>query len=164
MKRKRGNKKRTGIWFLTILFVIALIIIGFSIYLKQPPDISSKYLLNKLTGNSVKLPPTVDSLLKEIDKKDILLDSLINKLKKYEGLNIHKKALVNVESGSLNMRSKPNIASNIVIRIPDSTVVDFLYFDPNYYYLNGNKGRWCKVKYADKEGWVWDGFLQFQNE
>ena len=61
------------------------------------------------------------------------------------------------------MRDKPTLASNIVVRIPDDSFVDVLYFDTKYYYLNGTRGRWCKVKYSDKEGWVWDGFIKIQN-
>ncbi len=164
MRRKREIKNNSKLWILTFLFVISIMITGFSIFIKQSPDISSKYLWGKITGNTIKLPPPVDSLLMEINKKDTLIDSLRNVLKRYEKINIHKKALINVESGTLNMRSKPNIGSEIIIRIPDSSYVDVLYFDLNYYYLNGNRGRWCKVKYADKEGWVWDGFLKIQSE
>ena len=164
MKRKRGTKNNYKLWILTILLVISIILTGFSIYLKQSPDVSTKYLWSKITGKEMLLPPQVDSLLTEINKKDTLIDSLRNVLKKYEKIKIHKKALVNVESGTLNMRSKPSLASDILIRIPDSSYVDVLYYDLNYYYLNGSRGRWCKIRYADKEGWVWDGFINIQNE
>jgi hypothetical protein len=164
MKRKKGNNNKYWIWLLAVLLIITAFITGISIYLKQSPDVSSKYLWNKITGNPSELPPSVDSLLAKINKKNLIIDSLRNNLKKYERVNIHKKAMINVESGTLNMRSRPNIASDIIIRIPDSSYVDLLYYDLNFYYLNGNRGRWCKIKYADKEGWVWDGFLEIQNK
>ncbi len=163
MKRKKKNKNKLWIGLLIILLTLMVSITGMSIYFKQSPDVTSKYLWHKISGDPSELPPTTDSLLAEISNKNILIDSLSNALKKYERVNIHKKALINVESGTLNMRSKPNLASDIIIRIPDSSYVDVLYFDLNYYYLNGNRGRWCKIKYADKEGWVWDGFLEIQN-
>lgn len=163
--RKKGNfKGKLFSWLITILFILSIVIIGYSIYLKQVPDKTSQYLWGKISGNNVKLLPSVDSLTYELDKAKLFIDSLKTELKKYERVNIHKKAQVDVEGGTLNMREKPILASSVIARIPDSSFVDVLYFDTEVYYLEGERGRWAKIKYFEHEGWVWDGFIKMQGE
>lgn len=162
MSRKRNKKGNIKTKILTILLILSLIVIAYSIYLNQSPDKATNFIFSKITGKNIKSDPPVDSLLYELNLKDGIIDSLSGELKVFEKNNMHKKALVNVESGTLNMREKPLLASGILARIPDSSFVDVLYFDTKYYYLNGTRGRWCRVKYADKEGWVWDGFIEIQ--
>jgi len=162
MRHRSSPRNKYTIWLLTFLLLLSVLIIGASIYFHQAPNKTSKYIWSKITGEDVELEPTVDFLVKELDSKNKLIDSLSSKLKTYEKINIHKKALVNVETGTLNMRDKPILASSIIARIPDSSFVDVLYFDTKTYYLGGKSGRWCKIKYADQEGWVWDGFIVIQ--
>jgi len=164
MRNKGAKENKFLLWVLSILLFLSLFIIGYSVYLKQVPNDTSKYLWSKVTGKNYKLAPSVDSLLFQISIKDNLIDSLQTSLKKYEKINIHKKALVDVEQGTLNMRSEPQLVSSIIAKIPDSSLVDVLYFDTKVYYLGGKSGRWCKIKYADQDGWVWGGFIKIQKD
>ena len=162
MKRRNKNKKRGGtFWLMTIFCTAVILLLLLSVIFRQIPDKTFPYLIAKISGDSTVEKPGAEFLQKELIAKDYVIDSLQNELKKHEQRNIHKKALVKVET-TLNMRDKASLASNIVARIPDSVFVDVLYFDTQYYYLNGQRGRWCKVRYADKEGWVWDGFLEVE--
>ena len=98
--RNKGNiKSKLFIWIVSIFFIIAMVIIGFSIYLNQVPDKTSEYLLGKISGNKVKLLPAVDSLTFELNKAKLVIDSLQTELKKYERVNIHKKAQIDVVGG-----------------------------------------------------------------
>ncbi len=125
--------------------------------------VAGSWISAKLS-NKVKLLPAVDSLTFELDKAKLVIDSLQTELKKYERVNIHKKAQIDVVGGTLNMRDKPLLASSVIARIPDSSFVDVLYFDTKFYYLEGQRGRWTKIKYIEQEGWVWDGFIKMQGE
>lgn len=163
--RNKGNiKSKLFTWGVSIFFILAMVLLGYSIYLKQVPDKTSQYLWGKISGNKVKLLPSVDSLTFELDKAKLVIDSLKTELKKYERVNIHKKAQIDVVGGTLNMRDKPLLASSVIARIPDSSFVDVLYFDIKFYYLEGERGRWTKIKYLEQEGWVWDGFIKMQGE
>jgi len=142
--RRRGNtRSKITVWILSILLVFSLLLIGLSIYFEQTPDKTTDLLLKKINGDSIVVLPSRESLIEKINQKDVLIDSLSLKLKEYEKLRYHKRGLVNVESGTLNMRNKPQLASSIVAKIPDSSYVDIMYFDTHYYYLNGKRGRWC---------------------
>ncbi len=160
-RRKTGNIILT--WVLFLLLVLSLTLIGLSIYFEQVPDKTADLVIKKINGDSILILPSRESMIQDINKKDELIDSLRIQLKELEKLKSHKRALVNVESGTLNMRNKPLLASSIVAKIPDSSYVDVLYFDTHYFYLNGKRGRWCKVKYADTTGWVWESFIKIQN-
>ena len=164
MRRKGNTRNKVIIWFLSIFLVLSLSIIGLSIFFEQVPDKTTDFVLKKIKGDSILLLPSRESLIDSLDSKDKIIDSLKIELKKYEKLKTHKRALVNVESGTLNMRDKPQLASSIVAKIPDSSYVDVMYFDTKYYYLNGERGRWCKVKYADTTGWVWESFIRIQKK
>ncbi len=164
MRRKGNTKNKILIWLLSIFLVLSLTLIGLSIFFEQVPDKTADFVLKKIRGDSIVHLPSRQSLIDSLDKKDEIIDSLRMELKKYEKLKTHKRALVNVESGTLNMRAKPQLASSIVAKIPDSSFVDVMYFDTRYYYLNGKRGRWCKVKYADTTGWVWESFIQIQKK
>ena len=163
MKRRNKNGK-TAIRLLTAFSLILVLIIAVSIYVAKAPDEAIPYLWNKISGDTLVEveKPSPDSLLKIIERKDLLIDSLRGELDKYSQKTGHKKALVTVGT-TLNMRDKASLSSNIIARIPDSVYVDVLYYDTKFYYLNGQRGRWCKVRYADKEGWVWDGFLKVED-
>lgn len=162
MRNKGKSKSKILLWFLSIGLFVSLFILGVSIYINQVPNTTTEYLLSKLTGKDYKLKPSVDELILKIDSMNLHIDSLVTSLKKYEEVNVHKKAIVDVEAGTLNMRDQPLLVSNIVAKIPDSSIVDVLYFDTKVYYLGGKSGRWCKIKYAGQEGWVWGGFVKIK--
>lgn len=88
------------------------------------------------------------------------IDALNVKITDLQNHSPYRKALVNTEAKSLNMRAEANLASAVVVKIPDSSTVEVLYFDENVLVLDGEAGKWCKVKYADKEGWVWSNYVK----
>jgi len=95
-----------------------------------------------------------------IDIQQEQMDSLSQELTALKNKSPYRTALVKTVANSLNLRSEPNLSSEVVIKIPDSSAVKILYFDEEVLMLDGVPGQWCKVKYADKEGWVWGNYLE----
>lgn len=96
-------------------------------------------------------------------EKQLLTDSIIAiqaNLADLQNSTPYRKALVNTDANSLNLRASSNLTSAVVIKIPDSSIVEVLYFDEEVLVLDGSPGKWCKVRYADKEGWVWGNYVQ----
>ena len=104
--------------------------------------------------------PSREELKSIISTKQFTLDSLANELKEIKNKSPYRTALVKTTANSLNLRSEPSLSSDVVIKIPDSSAVEILYFDEKVLVLDGVAGKWCKVKYADKLGWVWGNYLE----
>lgn len=98
-----------------------------------------------------------------IDSKTTLVDSLNNALEELKNKSPYRTAIVKTSANSLNLRAMPNLSSEVVIQIPDSSAVKVLYFDEEELILEGETGKWCKIKYADKEGWVWGNYLDLED-
>ena len=58
-------------------------------------------------------------------------------------------AWVETEKGSLNVRSKANSKSTVVIKVPNGSQVEVLEI----------KGEWSRIEYKGKKGYVKSGFL-----
>lgn len=101
---------------------------------------------------------TVESLKADIAKRDSIITSLKLQLSHETSTGL-KRALVKVSTNTLNMRSKASLSSEILLQIPTESEVSILFYDTETYFLQGKPGKWCKIKYAGIEGWVWGNFL-----
>ncbi len=164
MKNKQCKYKVFLFRLISVVSLIMALVIGYSIFVQHPVDKALGMLMGKVKGDKLQQTPPIDTLLFRIKQKNKLIDSLSSELDAYRKVRVYKKATIDVESGTLNMREKPLLSSDIVARIPDGSVVEVLYFDTETYYLEGEKGRWVKVKYADKEGWVWDKYVVIEED
>lgn len=71
-----------------------------------------------------------------------------------------QKGLVSTkENSDLRIRALPDIESGVLGKIPNKTTVEIVGQDVKTTTLNGEKGRWLKVKYNNIEGWVWGNFI-----
>ena len=59
----------------------------------------------------------------------------------------------------LRMRKAPNLDADIICVIPNRERVVLLEETDILYTISGVEGKWCKVKWKDKTGWVFGGFL-----
>lgn len=108
-----------------------------------------------------KLPnPTSEAKNKVIAQKDMTIDSLQQALNDCQASSGFTKALVVIDGTTLNMRDEASLTSQIVMKIPSDSEVDIMFYDTETYYLNGEAGKWCRIRYAGKEGWVWGNFLR----
>ena len=156
--KKRRKENNNGKYILPLLFLVLVVwFLIASIKDKSPTALlSDAYLW--IVGEESKNPNKAQ-LNAIIDQKTLLIDSLSNRIEELQNKSPYRTAIVNTTANELNLRSQPNLTSDVVIKIPDSSAVKILYFDEEVLVLDGETGKWCKIKYADKEGWVWGNYL-----
>ena len=156
--KKRRKENNNGKYILPLLFLVLVVwFLIASIKDKSPTALlSDAYLW--IVGEESKNPNKAQ-LNAIIDQKTLLIDSLSNTIEELQNKSPYRTAIVNTTANELNLRSQPNLSSDVVIKIPDSSAVKILYFDEEVLVLDGETGKWCKIKYADKEGWVWGNYL-----
>jgi len=156
--KKRRKENNNGKYILPLLFLVLVVwFLIASIKDKSPTALlSDAYLW--IVGEESKNPNKAQ-LNAIIDQKTLLIDSLSNRIEELQNKSPYRTAIVNTTANELNLRSQPNLSSDVVIKIPDSSAVKILYFDEEVLVLDGETGKWCKIKYADKEGWVWGNYL-----
>jgi len=101
-----------------------------------------------------------DQLLSIVKSKDSEIDSLQNVIEGFKVIQENDIARVEIDSEELNVRSAPSINSNVIFKIPDSTIVEILLFDSESFLIAGESGKWCKIEYGGERGWVWGNYLQ----
>ena len=73
-----------------------------------------------------------------------------------------KATVVTKEKDPLRMRAMPDIASGVIGTIPNGSTIEILGEDDKVTTVDGQSGKWMKVRYNNQEGWAWSGFLQKQ--
>jgi len=138
---------------MALFFLISLWLIISIIMSKNPTEI--------LSNAFSKIPnPTNTEKNSIIASKDSLIVSLETQLADCQGINNFTKAIVIIDGSTLNMRNEPSLTADVVMRIPASSEVEIMFYDTETYYLNGQSGRWCRIRYASTEGWVWGNFIR----
>lgn len=158
-KRSRSKSDKRAIPFWVWLLALLCSWVIFSSLWHRSPMQAIKDGIRYLRGQELLYQSPAEHEL----EKQALADSLQTleaKLADLQNRNPYRKALVNTEANSLNLRASSDLASEVVIKIPDSSIVEVLYFDEEILVLDGEPGKWCKVRYADKEGWVWGNYVQ----
>jgi len=133
-----------------------------SIIKQKDPSTLLKSGLASLQGDTINRYMGVEDYQFLISQKDSIILSLTDKIDELEA-SAYGIATVNVDSPTLNMRSDPSLVSSIVFKIPNGAAVEVQYYDTRKLILNGKQGQWCRIKYADLEGWVWGNFLVSKN-
>ena len=158
MARKRyGEKSSNSIfrWLYFVIFGIISIWLLSSIILKESPANVIRNIFSNMPGSD-EIP--CETLLVQ---KDSIIQELQSQLDNFGKTSFtSKRGIVIIDSQTLNMRDKPSLTSGILLKIPANTEVEVLYFDSQVFYLEGLPGRWCKIKYADQEGWVWGNYIK----
>lgn len=155
-KKRYGQKQSNPIfrWIYLILFSLTSIWLITSIITKKSP-------LDVLSSFFSSLPnPHVKNQEVLILQKDSIISSLEEKLSACQGQGKYKRAMIIVDSETMNLRSEPSLVSSVVMRIPANSEVEVMFYDTKTYYLNGKAGKWCKIRYAGTEGWAWGNFVQ----
>ena len=158
MAKRRYGEKQPNVMLRWLYFVIFLLISAWllgSILAKKSPAATLKGIFSKIPSE------------KEIPCEELLIqkDSIIQELEMQisrgsNPLQSSGRGIVIIESKTLNLRNKPSLSSDILIKIPANSEVEILYYDTKTYYLDGFPGKWCRIKYADTEGWVWGNYIK----
>jgi hypothetical protein len=151
--KKRDTKNILKWVYISFFCLISIWLIVSIVLQKNPTDV--------LSNAFSKIPTPSDShnnLL--IIQKDSLISSLEKQLSDCRSNGSFAKAIVIIEGSSLNMRSEASLTSDVVLKIPASSEVEIMFYDTETYYLNGQAGQWCRIRYAGTQGWVWGNFLR----
>jgi len=154
----RRNKKGGGLaiqWLLYAIFGLITTWLLASVYFKKRP----KDLFDK--ENPSKVPAVnVEKLLVDNAAYTAQIHKMEKELKKCRGNQGYPPARVNIKSSYVNMRDDASLTSSVIAKLADSTLVRIMYYGTETFFLEGKQGKWCRIQYADKEGWVWGNFLE----
>lgn len=159
--RRRRQDSRGNKWILPSLCIVLLIWLIASSYKGKSPTETFSDVYYWVIGKDSPSKSRAE-LKTTILSNEFKLDSLASVIEELKNKSPYRTAIVKTIANSLNLRSEPNLSSEVVIKIPDSSAVKILYFDEEVLVLDGEAGKWCKIKYADKEGWVWGNYLELQ--
>jgi len=156
-RRKKKSGGSAMQWLLYLIFGLITSWLLASMYFKQSPmelfDKEDPSLIKEPTINVEKLQEDNASYASQIQK-------LEEALKKCKGNQGYPPARINIESSYVNLREAASLSSTVIAKLPDSTLVRIMYYGTETFFLEGKQGKWCRIQYADQEGWVWGNFLE----
>lgn len=154
--RKRESSLSTYLW---IALGILLTWIFFSIYQEKSPSATLEDVYHKVLGQDSLVSKSPRSWEKDYQSLQAQSDSIQAELTKCLTSSPYKLGKVSIEDDFVNLRDAASLSSNIIQKIPNGSEVNILYFDTKEYIWDGKMGKWCKVQYADLEGWVWGNYI-----
>lgn len=155
-RRARYGRRKTNRnywWILAVFFVgVAAWLLLSIIQGKNPIELFQ----SETQVESSEIPyDSLQSLL-EIEKQNtIKLESELTLFKS----NAQVKS-VEIDNGTLNLRSEPNTTASIIDDIPSGKQINVYYCLPDSFNIAGNRGTWCKVRHNSVEGWVWSSYIK----
>jgi len=159
--RKKVNPKKQQL-FIGLMVMLALWLIVASVLDRSPVRLILDAYHNML-GMEGQNWKSYGELEKENARLDSMVFEMKTSLEKLKQAIKYQQAVVKVESENLNMRNKPALGSEVILQLPVGSVVEILYFDEETFRIGGEYGKWCKIRYAGKEGWVWGNYLEMLN-
>jgi len=161
MARRRSYSQRSKVWpwISFIVFGLVVVLLGYSVIKKQSPAevLKNLFASDMEEGDIRRLSKS--ELIYLVKEKEVIINNLSSDLEKCQNGDGYQKGIINTTSNTLNMRSAASLESEIVIRIPTGSQVSILYYDERQLLLDGEMGQWCRIKYADQEGWVWGNYI-----
>lgn len=146
-------------WISFVVFALLIILLGTSLIKKQSPGKLLKSIFTKEVQEEDLSTYPKDVLVQMVKDQKLLVDSLQKKVDRYIDLFGIAMGRINVNTDALNMRSLPTTSSEVILRIPNKTLVKIIAFGENEEFIEGATGRWCFVEYNEQEGWVWGNYV-----
>lgn len=162
MAKRRRYQKRSPIWswISFILFGAIISLLGYAVISKKSPS----EVLNSLWSSDVSADDisrlSKKELIAKIEDMNLKVDELTSQLEECKNDDGYNKGIVETTSPTLNLRSEPSLESEIILRIPTQSKVSIMYYDERRLLLDGAMGQWCRIKYAEQEGWVWGNYVK----
>ena len=142
-----------------MVFGLIVALLGYSIYKKQSPShVIKKLFESDLAPDDIRRLNKTE-LIELVNNKDSQISQLQQSLDSCLNDDGYQKAIISTSSETLNMRDGPSLESNVILEIPSGSRVSILYYDDRDLFLDGAMGKWCKISYAEEEGWVWGNYL-----
>lgn len=158
--RRRRNKGFNYKLLFGALGLLCFLLIVSSIWRQVSPDNVIKDAFYSISGNSEKISKNASSYHLALAEKDSLIVKAQKALDECQNKQIYRVGIIDIESETVNVRSKSSLVSDIILQIPNGSEVQILYFDTEKFYLDGKQGKWCRIIYAGQEGWVWGNFVR----
>lgn len=90
----------------------------------------------------------------------MLISLLFTGLTLFNSVHGESKTMTVDTSAGLKMRSVPDQKSDVLVVIPNGKTVQVIEEKPEEMTIGSRTGKWCKVEYDGKTGWVFGGFLK----
>lgn len=146
-------------WISFIIFGLLIILFVTSLIQKKSPAkvlsalFTKEYVENDLASYSKEV------LVQMVRDQKVQIDSLRKKVNEYTDLYGIAMGRINVTTDALNMRSLPSIAGDVLVRVPNKTIVKIIAFGEKEEFIEGSNGRWCMIEFNEQEGWVWGNYV-----
>jgi len=160
--RRKTDTRKIWTWVSFVVFALISAIMLTALLKKQSPGqvISSFFSSTQSNSSAEDIGSMSNS---ELQQLVVILkserDSLKGVVNDYKERFGHTTATVSVDNTTLNMRSEPNLRSQVVLKVPNRSSVTVIEYDIQETYIDGSKGRWCRINYAGTIGWVWGNYL-----
>ena len=160
-RNRRRKNKESGIWrwvsFIVFALILSLLII--SIVKRQSPVKTIKMIVPERTQQDSLMAKSKTDLVGVIRQQESKIQKLQEQIEGLQQAFNAGKGKIVTSSDALNLRTKPSLGNNILMKIPNGSVVDILSYDSETVVLDGEEGRWCLIKYGSTEGWVWGNYV-----
>ncbi len=159
-RRQRAKRQRMLRWgSIGLLSLIIVLLVSSLIINRRPLDVI-RGILGDVSGYSDDpMSMNKQALRSYVVRQEEIIDSLNTELSNCNSKRV-RAGIVDVNTLTLNMRTKPSLASDVILRIPNGTEVTVNYFDTEKYYLDGIQGQWCNIIHAGQVGWVWGPYIK----
>jgi uncharacterized protein YgiM (DUF1202 family) len=162
-RRQREKRQQLYKWLAIGILSFLIVLFAASLITSQSPWKVISGLWGNVSGyTDDPLKMNKKSLREYVLRQNVLIDSLSKELSDCNSTRV-RKGLVNVDSPTLNMRTKPSLTSGVILRIPNGSEVLVNYYDTEKYFLDGIQGQWCNITYANQIGWVWGPYVKLIN-
>ena len=162
MARRNRYKERSKIWPWVSFVVFGLVatLLGYSVIKKESPAAVLKSIFaSDLAEDDVRRLSKTE-LVRLAEEQSLKIVELEGALQSCQAGDGYQKGIIKTSSASLNLRSEASLESDILIKIPVGSQVSIVYYDDRELFLDGAMGRWCRIKYADQEGWAWGNYVE----
>ena len=159
-KRRHGKRSPIWAWISFFVFGFLIILFGTSIWKKKSPAKVIKTWFARTPSTDPLAEMTKKELIVHSNRQKSSLNSLQEQLDACQDKQSGIEAIINTKTNSLNMRSGPSLNSKVMIKIPNGSQVNILYYDETEFHLDGATGFWCRIRYENQEGWVWGNYLE----
>ncbi len=160
-KRRKYNKRSPfWSWLSFIIFGVIIALLGYSVVVKKSPAaVLSSLFSSDLPADDLRRL-NKDELIQQVEEYQGAIANLENQLADCQNDDGYTKGIIETSSPTLNLRSEPSLESDIILKIPTKSKVSILFYDDRELVLDGAKGQWCRVIYAEHEGWVWGNYVR----
>jgi Bacterial SH3 domain len=120
-------------------------------------EVSPGLFSGSIPDKNIDKPESAEKISKKNDAKTSVTP--VNNAAENSDLTASLGYVQTLYGSDLRMRAAPSESSTIVMSIPNASPVIIMGYDDHDTTVNGESGRWCKIKHNGKIGWAWGKFI-----